>query len=31
MEEVQRIEEQDPLVSEAEKRFGKDFVDVVEE
>ena len=31
MEEVQMIEEQDPLVMEAEKRFGKDFVDVVEE
>ena len=30
MEEVQ-IETQDPLVVEAEKRFGKDFVDVVEE
>ena len=28
MEEVQRIEEQDPLVSEAEKRFGKTFIDV---
>ena len=31
MEEVQMMEAQDPLVSEAEKRFGKDFVDVVEE
>lgn len=31
MEEVQMIETQDPLVVEAENRFGKDFVDVVEE
>ena len=31
MEEVQMIETQDPLVVEAEKRFGKDLVDVVEE
>jgi DNA polymerase III subunit gamma/tau len=31
IEEAQLIEEQDPLVVEAEKRFGKDFVDVVEE
>lgn len=31
MEEAQLMEAQDPLVMEAEKRFGKEFVDVVEE
>ena len=31
MDEAQLLEAQDPLVVEAEKRFGKDFVDVVEE
>jgi DNA polymerase III subunit gamma/tau len=31
IDEVQLTEAQDPLVVEAENRFGKDFVDVVEE
>lgn len=31
LDEAQVLEMQDPLVVEAEKRFGKDFVDVVEE
>ncbi|MGN7479577.1 DNA polymerase III subunit gamma/tau [Solibacillus silvestris] len=31
IDEVQMMEAQDPLVTEAEKHFGKDFVDVVEE
>ena len=31
MDEAQLLEAQDPLVVEAEKRFGKDFVDVIEE
>ena len=31
MDEVQMMETQDPLVTEAEKHFGKDFVEVIEE
>lgn len=31
MEEALLVEAQDPLIVEAEQRFGKDFVDVVEE
>ncbi|MEK4128115.1 DNA polymerase III subunit gamma/tau [Solibacillus sp. FSL W8-0474] len=31
MDEVQMMETQDPLVTEAEKQFGKDFVEVIEE
>ncbi|MBD8038782.1 DNA polymerase III subunit gamma/tau [Solibacillus sp. A46] len=31
MDEVQMMETQDPLVTEAEKNFGKDFVEVIEE
>lgn len=31
LEDVQVMEAQDPLITEAEKRFGKDFVEVIEE
>lgn len=31
IDEVQMMESQDPIVTEAEKHFGKDFIDVVEE
>lgn len=31
LDDVQVMEAQDPLITEAEKRFGKDFVEVIEE